>query len=93
MESSLKHLKKKCAACERSGVGMNKEHVFPKWLILKTNTNNTGIHWLTNRKLTALKATLPLCRECNTIFGKELERPVSKLFNEIGTSGQVRRKT
>ena len=83
MKPSLKHLKKTCAACERSGIEMNKEHVFPEWLILKTNTNNTGIRWMENRKLPALRATLPLCCECNGIFGKELEGPVSKLFNDI----------
>ena len=83
MKHSLNHLKKKCAACEREGVKMNKEHLFPKWLILKTNTHNTGIRWGDKRKIPALKATLPLCQECNSLFGKELEAPVSKLFDEI----------
>ncbi|WP_319408814.1 hypothetical protein [uncultured Desulfosarcina sp.] len=36
-----------------------------------------------NRKLPALRATLPLCCECNSLFGKELEGPVSKLFDDI----------
>jgi hypothetical protein len=83
MKHSLKHLKLKCAACERSGRDMNKEHVFPRWLILRTNTHNTGIRWAEHKRLPALKATIPLCTECNRIFGKELEEPVSKLFNEI----------
>jgi hypothetical protein len=76
-------LKRKCVACERSGVRINKEHIFPRWLILKTNTNNTGIRWGPNRKLPALRATLPLCCECNSDFGKELEKPVSIIFDDI----------
>ena len=62
---------------------MTKEHLFPRWLIMKTNTHITGIRWGTHKRLPALKATLPLCRECNRIFGKQLEEPVSKLFDEI----------
>jgi len=31
----------------------------------------------------ALSATLPLCEECNTAFGDELESPTSSLFDEI----------
>jgi hypothetical protein len=83
MKHKLKHLKSKCAACERPGREMNKEHVFPRWLILRTNTHNTGIRWGELKRLPALKATIPLCTECNKILGKELEEPVSKLFDEI----------
>jgi hypothetical protein len=83
MKHSLKYLKQKCVACERSGVDMNKEHVFPQWLILRTNNHNTSIRWMKNRRVPALRATLPLCRECNSAFGHELERPVSRLFDEI----------
>jgi len=83
MESSLKHLKRKCVACERTGVEMNKEHIFPQWLIVKTNTNNTGIRWMQNQKLPALRATIPICCDCNNAFGKELEGPVSTIFNNI----------
>jgi hypothetical protein len=83
MNISLSHLKSKCAACECPGRKMNKEHVFPRWLILRTNTHNTGIRWGDNKRLPALRATLPLCIECNAIFGRELEGPVSRLFDEI----------
>ena len=79
----MKHMKKKCVACERSGVKMNKEHIFPHWLILKTNTHKTGIRWGLNRRLPALRATLPLCCECNSAFGKELEGPVSIIFDDL----------
>jgi hypothetical protein len=83
MKHKLKHLKSKCAACERPGREMNKEHVFPRWLIFRTNTHNTGIRWGELKRLPALKATIPLCTECNKFFGKGLEEPVSKLFDEI----------
>lgn len=35
------------------------------------------------RKLPALAATFPLCVECNEAFGRELEAPVSVLFQDI----------
>lgn len=62
---------------------MNKEHVFPRWLIFRTNTHKTGIRWGENKRLPALRATFPLCIECNAILGRELEEPVSRLFDEI----------
>lgn len=62
---------------------MNKEHIFPQWLILRTGTNKTGIRWGDKRGLSALSATFPLCMECNSEFGRELEEPTSKLFDDI----------
>ncbi|MCJ7812246.1 hypothetical protein MUP95_02865 [bacterium] len=62
---------------------MNKEHIFPEWLIHKTNTNNEGIRWLEKRNVPASSVTIPLCVECNKTFGRELEIPVSKIFNQI----------
>ena len=62
---------------------MNKEHVFPEWLIRRTRTNETGIRWGAKRNLPALAATLPRCEECNAEFGKELESPAARLFDEI----------
>lgn len=62
---------------------MNKEHLFPQWLIQKTGTHQTGIRWGEKRGVSALSATFPLCVECNSEFGQDLESPTSKLFNEI----------
>jgi hypothetical protein len=62
---------------------MNKEHVFPRWLILRTGTNLTGIRWGEKRNVPALAATLPLCRRCNSDFGEMLEGPVQSLFDEV----------
>jgi len=78
----MKHLKEKCAGCERTGVNYNKEHVFPKWLILRTNTNNTKIRW-GDKKIPALSCTIPLCRDCNKAFGKHLESPVKLIFDNL----------
>ena len=83
MKFSLKHLKVKCAACESSSRSMNKEHLFPRWLIMRTNTHVTGIRWGSHKRLPALKATIPLCRECNSLLGQQLEEPVSRLFDDI----------
>jgi hypothetical protein len=62
---------------------MTKEHVFPKWLIIRTNTHKTGIRWGMKKKVPALSATLPLCKECNKAFGDKLEKPVSKIFDDL----------
>ncbi len=79
----MNHLKIRCASCERHSVSMNKEHLFPKWLILRTGTHQTGIRWGEKRDVTALSATIPLCIECNSEFGRDLESPTSKLFDDI----------
>lgn len=77
------HLKQRCAGCEREGVKMNKEHVFPQWLIRRTGTDKTGIRWGKIKKLPALSVTLPLCIECNKTLGNELEGPVSRIFEDL----------
>lgn len=83
MSIHLKHLKIRCAGCERQDVPMNKEHLFPQWLILRTGTHQTGIRWGNKRNVSALSATFPLCMECNSEFGRDLESPTSKLFDDI----------
>jgi hypothetical protein len=79
----FKHMKRRCAGCERIGIRTNKEHVFPKWLIKRTGTDKTGIRWGGISKMSALSATMPLCLKCNQAFGDELERPVSRIFDDL----------
>jgi hypothetical protein len=79
----LKHLKTRCAGCERASVPMNKEHVFPQWLILRCRAHQTGIRWGDNPKLPALRATLPLCVDCNSVFGRELESPARATLDDL----------
>jgi hypothetical protein len=62
---------------------MNKEHVFPEWLIRRTGTDQTGIRWGDKQNVPALAVTLPLCRRCNSDFGEHLEGPTARLFDEI----------
>lgn len=86
----MSELKSKCIACDGIGKRMNKEHLFPKWLILRTKTHKTKIRWHEGKKIPGLAATLPICEECNTLFGAELESPVAQIFdcleNEEGIS-------
>ena len=81
--SNLAHLKRCCAGCKQSGVPMNKEHIFPEWLIERTGTNATGIRWLFNKKIPASSATIPLCTRCNSDFADQLENPTKNLFDDI----------
>lgn len=64
---------------------MSKEHLFPQWLIRRTNTDKTSIRWIDNTRIPALAATLPLCEECNSVFGQQLEGPVSVIFDSLET--------
>ncbi len=72
-----------CAGCERHDVAMSKEHVFPEWLIRRTGTHQTGIRWGAKSDVLALAVTLPLCTECNADFGRELESPTARVFDDI----------
>lgn len=83
MAAGLNHLKERCAGCDRQDVPMNKEHIFAKWLILRTGTDQTGIRWGQKKEVPALAATFPLCEDCNSVFGRELEGPTSRLFDEV----------
>lgn len=83
MASQLTHLKARCAGCQRQGVQMSKEHLFPQWLILRTGTQKTGIRWGKKPGVPALAATFPLCVECNAAFGRDLEGPTCRLFEDI----------
>lgn len=75
--------KKVCAACGEPRREMNKEHYFPVWLIERTNTVREGIAWAGKENIPALSATVPLCKRCNSDFGREIESPMAKIFDDI----------
>ena len=80
--------RKLCVACDRYDRTMNKEHYWPVWLIKRTGAVREGVTWAGKKNVSALAATLPICQDCNSAFGRELESPMSKLFDEIeGGSG------
>src|SRR5581483_900291 len=80
---SARKFKRTCAACGESHREMNKEHYFPVWLIERTGTVRDGIAWGKGSNVSALSATLPLCVGCNTEFGRELESPMARVFDDI----------
>jgi hypothetical protein len=69
--------KRTCAACGRRAL-MNKEHVWPQWLIRKTATK--GVRFTEDKKINPYGMTVPLCKSCNSAFGDQLETPVSKIL-------------
>jgi len=77
------YLKERCAGCGRTKFRVTKEHLFPKWLIIRTKTDKTRIRWINNKHITASKCTIPLCERCNYDFGEKLEKPVSKIFTHL----------
>lgn len=81
-DPSFTHFKKQCVCCQRTGRKMNKEHIFPQWLLDHTKTRKDMFDWV-YRKVPADQATVPLCEECNSQLGTELEGPVKAIFNAI----------
>jgi hypothetical protein len=80
---SARKFRRTCAACGDSTREMNKEHYFPRWLIERTGAVREGIEWAGAKNVSALSATLPLCVRCNSDFGRELESPMARVFDDI----------
>ena len=81
-DPSFAHFKKQCVCCQRTGQKMNKEHIFPQWLLDHTKSRKDIFSWVYG-KVPADQATAPLCEECNCQLGTELEGPVKAVFNAI----------
>jgi hypothetical protein len=76
----MKHLKEACAGCDDFRPTTNKEHLFPKWLIRRAKV--TQVRW-GDRMVSPWKATIPLCEDCNSTFGSELEGLCSRIFTDL----------
>ena len=69
-----------CVACGRSDRKITKEHFWPHWLIDRASPRS--VRWRTKR-IDARSATVALCEDCNSSFGRELESPVAKIFSDL----------
>ncbi|ARU59967.1 hypothetical protein CBW65_01990 [Tumebacillus avium] len=77
-------VKQLCICCGESGKATNKEHVFPQWILKKTNTFNNPISGLfSDKKLPGKNCVIPICIECNSELGLNLEAPASQIFERI----------
>lgn len=83
-DPSFKHYRDKCICCEESGKLMNKEHIFPLWLLERTNNCDILLN-SPYGKIPGSKYTIPLCKECNSELGKKLESNVSRVFDDLET--------
>ncbi len=81
--SGYHQFKQVCIACDSAKYPITKEHLWPQWLIRRTNTNNTSVAWFGRKRIPATSATIPLCKRCNSEFGSRLESPVKKVFEDI----------
>jgi hypothetical protein len=82
----VKHLaqfKELCVACGSRTNRKNEEHPFPEWLITRTKTDRTSIRWMPDKRIPADQATLPLCQQCNSDFGAQLEARMSRILDDI----------
>lgn len=78
-----KKYKKLCVACGAENPQINKEHFWPKWLIERTGTHKTSVLFNEAKRINPKSLVVPLCARCNTDFGRELEAPVSHIFNDL----------
>jgi hypothetical protein len=65
---------------------MSKEHIWPKWLAERANVKRDGVPWhhgVSVKRVSPSAATIPLCEECNNLFGAKLEEPVSNIFERL----------
>jgi hypothetical protein len=91
----MKHLKLVCIGCERSkadldslGIAFNKEHLTPKWLVKRCGTDKTSVRWL-GKNVAGLNVTIPLCKECNDMFAREIESPVIHIFDQLESGAGI----
>lgn len=75
--------KASCIACGALAPKMNKEHFWPQWLIRRTSTHKTGVRFSPAKMVNPKKLTIPLCIKCNTDFGRELEEPTRRAFDDL----------
>lgn len=78
-----KKFKKICAACGTVNPRINKEHFWPQWLIERTGTHRTSVRLTPTKRVNPKALVVPLCGRCNTDFGRELEAPVSRIFEDL----------
>lgn len=77
-------MKQFCICCKESGKSTNREHIFPQWILRKTNTFSNPIKGTAGeKKITGKNCVIPICEDCNSILGKKLENPVSLIFDNI----------
>jgi len=87
----FRDFKNQCICCEQSSVKMNKEHVYPLWLLEHTNNKKVPFSWPYG-KIPADQCTIPLCVDCNTELSKVIESPMKAILinveNNLGFNDQ-----
>jgi len=74
--------KLRCLACERVGQPMNKEHIWPRWVVARANAQKDAFNWIAGSAAPG-KATVPLCVDCNSHLGTTIEGPVGQAFDAL----------
>ncbi len=69
-----------CVACGASNRKITKEHYWPQWLIERARPKSVRWH---KRRIPAQSATVSLCIDCNSSFGREIESPVARIFADV----------
>jgi len=61
---------------------LTKEHIIPKW-VFESNTEKFFISGINQLDQKYIKATIPLCRKCNSDLFNSLERKIQKTLSEV----------
>lgn len=88
LRAGLNSAKYRCLACEKANLNRNKEHFWPRWLIRFAEATKEPVSWL-GKDLPAEAVQIPLCADCNSAFGQDLEGPMSELLPRISVGQSV----
>ena len=59
----------------------NNEHVLPRWLLKKYQLFERSIALPNGTNFRYRSYTVPCCRECNTMMGRDIEEPIRRILN------------
>jgi hypothetical protein len=72
-----------CFVCgaHRNDKVFNDEHVVPKWVLKRCDLFERTITLMDGQLRTYDRYKIPCCKDCNSLLGKRVETPVSKLLS------------
>lgn len=79
---SLLVAKDACLVCCRIKTNLNKEHVFPNWLLKLTDSKDQKLKIQETHFAQFSKHKFDICVECNAKLGDQVENPISSYFKE-----------
>jgi hypothetical protein len=78
----------KCFICgiDPSEAEFNDEHIIPQWILKEHDLYGRKIGLLNDTNFRYDQFTIPCCKQCNSLMGENLEKPVKNLLHRINKS-------